>query len=151
MKEKFLRWCCNIPYYQSFCLSLLYFSIPATDLSFLILLSLSEILKLLAHCGTAPVNSPVKFPIVSAHQIKVIREKEHAGQEGEGKVCYISVGIKWLGTVQRLTFVLGTPADSSRVFPCFQFVTQKARCSSHACRISINLQFICACRFWRKC
>lgn len=38
--------------------------------------SLSEILKLLAHCGIATVNSYVKFPIVSARQITVIREKE---------------------------------------------------------------------------
>lgn len=33
----------------------------------LIFPSLSEILKLLASCGTAPVNSSVKFLIVSAH------------------------------------------------------------------------------------
>ena len=34
---------------------------------YLIFPSLSEILKLLASCGMAPVNSSVKFLIVSAH------------------------------------------------------------------------------------
>lgn len=84
-----------IPSYQS----LLYFSVQATVQSFLIFPSLSEILKLLAHCGIVTVNSSVKFPIVSAHQITVIREDEHGEQEGEGNVCHISAGIKWPRTV----------------------------------------------------
>lgn len=49
-------------------------------------LLLSEIFKLLAHCGMTTVNCSVKLPIVSAHQIIVIRETEH-GKWKERGMC----------------------------------------------------------------
>lgn len=74
-------YCAIIPF--TYCFFFLYRTIVQ---SCLIFPSLSEILKLLGHCGIATVNSSVKFPIVSAHQIIVIRGKEHGNRKERG-IC----------------------------------------------------------------